>query len=1325
MEDRYAVFKDLKRDSIESFGDLKFGDERSASRDDISSQSGISNSQWMASGMQGGTSPGYDVFTDLDPLGTGKDRPFVDKKDFFNDVRRPPRRLRELGDQDDSLPDSPRPHGIIPPEVSALVASSSLYSSTSPRLSSVTSHGAPTSTNTTPMHSQGIPLHSGGLPESFSPPGEGGFITQELRFQQAVERGEYDIPQGASNAPQAFADFNKFSCESPHSQRSQGSAGAPDEPPPPLPPGALTVALPPESFRDSPPSFSPPTVPRSGPCSPQTLRCSPGPRGGRLKVELSPKTLPRSHKYTRGSHDHWAETSVGSFTPGELTPPTPPRHNEGGISPRPRPRSSLCHQGSIGRRVGSASGRYSDGGDQMSSPEPECRPFPADDLDLSYEEAPEPPPRPAHVEPPPLPPKRQPSHVTLRPPPRPPPSLECQYNYMNDYDSSPDDSHPTSPPIPIPARKPRYSTIGPTPRGSKPLHGDGFQFPKPSISPTRESATLPRASSKDSTPSKSSTPGKSPRGIQHVPSSSASNISGAVDLAHTSLDQLAATLNVPVATLATMTVVELAACIAQLQLRQEADDTHSTTSTGSTRNQRERLSSRDKFPSNDNDEMFAQFDAQFPKSPVDTRGFSSVNTPKSEGQTVGLRGAPVSEDRYAVFRELSSPASIRQKSVFDENFLTPQNSVEDDASELSSGTFKATFEENGRQDSLDQKSSISDDGIDARGEGRTPPKMWGRGGVNDHECVTVFRSPEISEYENFEPNFDGKFDDEFSAVATPSDTPINSPHIARFPPLSPRNRLSPHPQLSESGHSHRSPFTDDFNTIGSPGTTTTTVRRTDLPDTCKLDSGDQSFAKFEDNFVGKLEQPKEKYSSLRGSRERVRVSPFEDDFLRPASTSGDRLHDNGFVTAVDTDGDKFEDAFEDIETSRATCSVSGQGHHVSSMDGASPFDDDFTHRSDRYEVLREVESEREPSLEGEPEVLRLTRGDPPAAASPLDDSWHGSLGNTPHEDQKSMGSLHSIQEEAKVSIRDSPFEDDFLQDSGTSTRISRSSRTGSDTRRSPFNDNFTPGGSTRSLRGSSRGPSRHSIGSDCSDVRQSPFDDNFSNPSAMMSGVSEEISFDKAFTFPSSSSSSSNRAEVGNNAVVDRSHTQNDDRDSSDPFSLAKQSESELVKNEDRQPPSPSSHVEQSFADFDNAFQNDSVEADSDCRNSEKNGEHIESENIEKDNNEVSPSVIVNDEFEEDVFPDQTPEFKVSARFQAKPVGVNNGSSSGKKQNAVDIFHRASDPFDDDFFSEEPAEGNGPRPAPPPAGAGAADASKNANEQFWEEPFDNFSFPKD
>ncbi|KAE8746308.1 hypothetical protein FOCC_FOCC006980 [Frankliniella occidentalis] len=46
----------------------------------------------------------FDVFTELDPLGTGRSKPYVDKKDFFSDLKNPPKKvLKDLVGEVDPL----------------------------------------------------------------------------------------------------------------------------------------------------------------------------------------------------------------------------------------------------------------------------------------------------------------------------------------------------------------------------------------------------------------------------------------------------------------------------------------------------------------------------------------------------------------------------------------------------------------------------------------------------------------------------------------------------------------------------------------------------------------------------------------------------------------------------------------------------------------------------------------------------------------------------------------------------------------------------------------------------------------------------------------------------------------------------------------------------------------------------------------------------------------------------------------------------------------------------------------------------------------------
>lgn len=1237
--DRYAVFKEEFRSDV----------HRRSIGSSVSADSGKEfDGQWNIGDRTGGDSlpsehsqsqPPYDIFTELDPLGTGKVKPFVDKKDFFNDVRKQTTRrlLRGTGDGEESLPHGAHkvPPGVIPPEVSALVASSSLYNTPNPTTINAIKQPA-TSTHTTPVHGSVLPSFCEGFTDSFV-----GLPGSRETQQEGPSSG-------------GFADFNRFS-DSPRSQRSEFSSGSViDEQGTSLSVGSLTVALPPESFRDSPPSFSPPPPPHtparshSGSSSPQTAlsQHSPVPHHRLTKqitlaAPASPKTLPRSHKFSRQSSYETGWDSGTYFTPrgasddSEFSPITSAR-TEGGISPRPRPRSSLSRQFTSGSSTLPLRGSFGKSSFRSTSPTDfECGPFPSDDTNLSYEEAPEPPPRPAHVEPPPLPPKRLPSHITLRPPPRPPPSSEPHYNYINDYDSSPDNAK--SPPIPIPARKPRYAEPPcPSSRSVKPQsQTDSFHFPRTSHSPTRDSSStgaVPKNSSRGSTPSKSSTPGKSPRSGQRglTPES--------MDLTNTSLDQLATKLNMPIEQLAKMTVVELAACLAQLQLRSDsAADEHSRPLSGDgyevpiprshsqTLDSREKSSwSSQKFETFEDDDMFARFDAQFPKSPVDAPSFptSTVNEAKFP------LGAPVSEDRYAVFRELST--SAKQKSVFDENLLTPQNSVDDEASEVSSGTFKATFSDGPQpihQDSVEQKSSISDE-IEAHTDvGRN--KDWERGDRVDHECVTVFRSPDISEYENFEPNFECKFEDDFSnaTLSERSETPVNSPAAVVS---TTSGILEPSPR---SNLPHKSPFTDDFSKMSN----TTVFSEAKYGPNNNRGSNDEKFvSNFNDYSATTVANGRSSaFSEASTTRSLSERSPFEDDFSdfhieKQRTIDNSSLDDNVF------DGEERRSKRFDRSSKRRSKKSSASlntppNGSVSDKPPRSPFDDDFSRRTSKYEVLRDMDAER---------------------SSPFDD----------HEDRKSIGSLHSIQEEGRAPIEIS-------------------------NRRSPYSEVMTP--PSYILR--NRGPSRVSLGSEGSgDIRHSPFDDNF-NP-GYENGLKNN----------------------GNNSSSNNTHTATFHAEDSQSKDL--EGEGNVEEKESAVP---------NFADFESAFKSEDQavskgKEDGSREDDPNNGK--QEEEVQKPSEETEirdqdvidigsdDAAVVDLPDEEEVFPESETEFKISARFP--------------KSETATIFRRDSDPFSDDFFDADSLS-EAPDKVEVPSGVVSSttpSTSISNKDSFWQESFDNFKF---
>ncbi|KAF2356233.1 PTB/PI domain [Trinorchestia longiramus] len=1432
-EDRYAVFKEVRPASDESLNDFSksgnggtFTNCRMAmSHEAVDARAGFED-EWSLNDLTGSNvtseaerqhGSNYDVFVDLDPLGTGKSKPFIDKKDFFNDVRKQTKRLlRELGDGEDSHPGSPRTQtGVIPTEVSVLVASSSLYSSSGIPYTSteaLASHLPSSTTSTTPMHMAAIASHS--FSESFSPPLDS---YEDYRDRQHHSGDLQHQQQQQFETPvSGFADFNRFAGESPRSQRSEmSSSSMPDEPTPQIPVGALTVALPPESFRDSPPSFSPP---HSSQQQQEQLQATASPEQSPQQTQkhlikqtlpcpaetVSPKTLPRSHKFLQQesvegdwdsprqkntpqldasqTHDGFDSLrGLGGWSDQQSESSLQFQSREGiasvgGTSPRPRPRGSLTKHLSAssatlplrqpqryGRKFShdqnfdlayedreykgdhESYGRKYGSDEQFSSPEGECRPFPNEDLEGAYEEAPFPPPRPAPIEPPPLPPKRQPTDIKLRPPPRPPSSAsqDAHYLYINDkYDLPPESSRAntsagditTSPPIPLPSRKPRYSADVPPPacmpnRANKPtfIATEPFHFPRPNLSPTHDSlntGAIPKLAScsRDSTPSKTSTPsGKSPRSGKR-PST------GSIDLTNTSLDQLATKLEIPVEQLAKMTVVELAACLAQLQLKQEAaeagfsDDVRSSarfsvTSQSSSRDRsEERLDTkRDRMAKLSDEEEFARFDAQFPSSPLRTPEFPlSLEATKSQSL-----GAPVSEDRYAVFRELT--VTTKHKSVFDENFLTPQNSMEDEVSEVSSGTFKVNFAPpDYRQDSMDMKSSVSDDLEQERDQ---PSKHWST--VSGHEeGVTVFRSPDISEYENFEPNFEAKFVDDFSEADKHSLDMIEVTGPLRSPAS---QKLS-----TDSG---KSPFTDDFSCISQEE-----IAKTICAPKARTKS---SVGKFEDDFVPQIQQ--DKYAVFR-ELEFVKTpskpksstsskSPFDDNFVENGPQEGNVM-DSGFLSTAEAEFDKFDDVFKDAEETKDDvmeddCPDKGNtnpdadsvqmAQEDNDSPNKSPFDEYPSNRNDRYEVLKEIESEREPSLEGDVEESeqRFSR------SSPYGGSWHDSSRNTPYNDHKFRygspqsknvgGSLSASGEVASIDDGRSNIMDRNLHERSFEDRprinqvmsLDERVKFNNNNRDSPYedclsgsrdvslemNNGFVHSGSTNRPKTSELSRSRSSTTPICYDRRYSPVSPG--GEAVQTSSSLPPVDIDRKIR-----------------GISRVSSTSNDEKPSPSPFddnfSSAVESVAEDVCFETAFPslqPLPDSLTDEAsafpfadckpddlfvsennaFADFENAFHDD--HSTSGDKGSDKPTPRT-----------PNPSFDVSQE----IFPDGEMEFRVSARF-----------TQSSKDDPDNIFRRNSDPFAEDFFAEDVTQG------------GSVENATNDDaegDKSWQEPFEVFNF---
>jgi disabled family protein 2 len=96
-----SIFKDLDSTVTNSKRSAASGDDDKNNKTSFNNE--ISNNENLTSPK----SELIDAFTDLDPLGTGKSKPYVDKRYFFQDLKNPPKKiLKDLSIEHDSLFDA-------------------------------------------------------------------------------------------------------------------------------------------------------------------------------------------------------------------------------------------------------------------------------------------------------------------------------------------------------------------------------------------------------------------------------------------------------------------------------------------------------------------------------------------------------------------------------------------------------------------------------------------------------------------------------------------------------------------------------------------------------------------------------------------------------------------------------------------------------------------------------------------------------------------------------------------------------------------------------------------------------------------------------------------------------------------------------------------------------------------------------------------------------------------------------------------------------------------------------------------------------------------
>ncbi|XP_054277613.1 protein disabled isoform X2 [Macrosteles quadrilineatus] len=523
----------------------------------------------------------FDVFTDLDPLGTGKIKPYIDKKDFFQELKNPPKKVLK-----DLVPE-------IGKEGTPPLFQVSFDSSSEP---------------TEVKAKDSFPLAS----NATDPFGDDPFDkTDPFVDSDFSNSAGFSVTPNLNADPfdTGFADFSNFSEQSDFSAAS--SFDTPNRKSPQLSEGSpsvhgpLRVSLPPEKLSDSLDLGSP--------------KQSPSPPSSRNKGRYA-----RLHKQTTLS--------------GLVKLPSPKQKARSRITKQTTldstfDRSSPVMEGVTLRNKG------------RGTPSPPT-------VSLFGELAPEPPPRPAVtstlIKPPPLPPKRQLQGAVLKPPPRPPHTDEHpHYDYIENCETSGEIfSDSKSPPIPVPARRPRFggdesSAPNRPSKTSLSSHNEPEYYltPFPLLPPPQKKNLSPKNStSRDSSVSPRPLPKNAVNSLDITLS----------QLSKTGFSDLAATLNMSPTSLSKMTLQELTKCLQNLSDAQKQNPSAEEFIEDNGKIRKNVLKSEQYSALRESlDEDTPPFKAEFDSH------FSVFSEKKKEEESLF--------DKYAVFRELLE----QEKTLFD------------------------------------------------------------------------------------------------------------------------------------------------------------------------------------------------------------------------------------------------------------------------------------------------------------------------------------------------------------------------------------------------------------------------------------------------------------------------------------------------------------------------------------------------------------------------------------------------------------------------------------------------------------------------------------
>ncbi|XP_017080974.1 protein disabled isoform X2 [Drosophila eugracilis] len=661
-----------------------------------------------------------DAFTDLDPLGTGRTRPYVDKKYFFQELKNPPKKLlKELSSGSQaglglglSLG---QPDGLFPEDSTTI---------------------STTTTTTATNITAGIPLQNSAniLTTTASTAASLGPLLSTVASNPNPDPlpAPISIPTSISHSITPSAELKLLLGHITN---------------PPNPTGHYYTTEPPTltSLEDPHPAADPVLLPRdTDPFSPTRKKSDPDPfQEGDLFAKLDAFEFEAPPAVPAPSAPNVATESKSNVFNGPLQVQLPPEKEMQLQQPpstvRNRPTASVSALPSGGALdvISSISNKkmphlfgqsrsFGKSGSDIGSSVNMRRLQESDSLSET-EAAPEPPPRPdstPYSEPPPLPPKKQFSDLVIRPSPAnatPPPSAG-RYEYLNSSVTARRTvSSVDAPPIPLPSRRVgRSDGCFPGPgRPRKPGHTeDDYLAPlgaPPPLLPPPSQGSMARAR-----PQRQASLGR-PQDIyenkaeilqaqaqaqaQAQEASSTANTL-APDITLTQLltlgmDDLAIKLNVPASKLSTMTLVQLTAYLSEY-LSSEKSQVHSQEKRSSPAipapapastaavfkvNFDQQTSFVAKF-----DDTFGEDELVMPSSSSDSTfvanfaNFNEAPTAMPMSAVSPVVATVPSADRYAVFREIIDQELQQQQQETDlMGDLTPPPVDETQAKEIPEG----------------------------------------------------------------------------------------------------------------------------------------------------------------------------------------------------------------------------------------------------------------------------------------------------------------------------------------------------------------------------------------------------------------------------------------------------------------------------------------------------------------------------------------------------------------------------------------------------------------------------------------------------------------